>query len=47
MRGCQEEPHVKTDPNGFLNRLATLTLKNYLSFNKINIAVREGFHFHF
>lgn len=47
MRGWQEEPHVKTDPNGFSNRLATLTLKNYLSFNKINIAVREGFHFHF
>lgn len=39
------EPHVKTDPDGFSNRLATLTLKNYLSINKINTAVREGFHF--
>lgn len=41
------EPHVKTDPNGFSNRLATPTLKDYLSINKINTAVREGFHFHF
>lgn len=34
-------------PQRISNRLATLTLKNYLSFNKINTAVRGGFHFHF
>lgn len=41
--GGREEPHVRT----FYEQTSSTSLKNCLSFDETDTAVREGFHFHF